>query len=415
MKRSIPSVIVIIWLSSIFNINAQTRDKSVFREYKPGYYENSILRDDREVKEKAGPASPARRFSLDLSGVSLPNKIDLYKTRQWHNPPVSQGATNTCWCFSTTSFLESEAYRLNKVQVRLSEMYTVYWEYVEKTLRFVQERGNSAFAEGSEANAVTRMWKKYGIVPFESYTGFTGGRKFHNHVEMFKELEKYMNSLRETSSWNEETAVETVKSIMNHYMGVPPTEVTVNGKKMSPVQYLAEVVGVNPDDYVDILSYMQEPYYKQVEYKVPDNWWHSSAYYNVPLNDFMAALKNAVRKGYTVSIGGDVSEPGLDRTTQCAVIPDFDIPSAFINDEARQFRFSNQTTTDDHGMHLVGYLERDGKDWYLIKDSGSGSRNNDPAAKEFGYYFFSEEYVKLKMMDFMVHKDAVKDLLARFQ
>jgi bleomycin hydrolase len=198
-------------------------------------------------------------------------------------------------------------------------------------------------------------------------------------------------------------------------MGVPPSEVTVNGKKMTPLQYLNEVVRVNPDDYVDILSYMQEPYYKQVEYKVPDNWWHSDAYYNVPLSDFMAALKNAIRKGFSVSIGGDVSEPGLDRATQCAVIPDFDIPSAFINDEARQFRFTNQTTTDDHGMHLVGYLEKDGKDWYLIKDSGSGSRNNDPAAKEFGYYFFSEEYVKLKMMDFMVHRDAVKDLLAKFQ
>lgn len=415
MKRSILILTAIICFSNLVNLKAQTRDKSVFREYKPGYYENSILRDDREVKEKAEPSTPARRFSVDLSGVSLPNKIDLYKNRQWHNPPVSQGATNTCWCFSTTSFLESEAYRINKVQVRLSEMYTVYWEYVEKTLRFIHERGNSAFAEGSEANAVTRMWKKYGVVPLEAYTGLTGGRKFHNHVEMFNELEKFMNSLRETSSWDEKAAVETVKSIMNHYMGVPPAEVVINGKKMTPLQYLNEVVRVNPDDYVDILSYMQEPYYKQVEYKVPDNWWHSDVYYNVPLTDFMAALKTAVRKGYTVSIGGDVSEPGLDRTTQCAVIPDFDIPSAFINDEARQFRFSNQTTTDDHGMHLVGYLEKDGKDWYLIKDSGSGSRNNDPAAKEFGYYFFSEEYVKLKMMDFMVHKDAVKDLLARFQ
>ena len=151
-----------------------------------------------------------------------------------------------------------------------------------------------------------------------------------------------------------------------------------------------------------------------MEYEVGDNWWHSSDYYNVPLDVFMAALKNAVRKGYTLAIGGDVSEPGFDRTTQCAVVPDFDIPSAYINDDARQFRFSNHTTTDDHGLHLVGYLEKDGKDWYLVKDSGSGSRNNDPNAKEFGYYFFSEDYVKLKMMDFMVHKDAVKDILAKF-
>ncbi len=78
---------------------------------------------------------------------------------------------------------------------------------------------------------------------------------------------------------------------------------------------------------------------------------------------------------------------------------------------ARQFRFSNKTTTDDHGIHLVGYLNKDGKDWYLIKDSGAGSRDD---VKNFGYYFYSDDYVKLKMMDFMVNKNAVKDLLSKF-
>ena len=92
----------------------------------------------------------------------------------------------------------------------------------------------------------------------------------------------------------------------------------------------------------------------------------------------------------------------------------FDIPVEEIDDNARQFRFSNGTTTDDHGMHLVGYYEKDGTDWYLIKDSGSGSRNNDETAPEFGYYFFRGDYIKLKMMDFMVHKDAIPDLLRKF-
>jgi bleomycin hydrolase len=65
-------------------------------------------------------------------------------------------------------------------------------------------------------------------------------------------------------------------------------------------------------------------------------------------------------------------------------------------------------------MHIVGYTEKDGKDWYMLKDSGAGSKNNDPAAKEWGYYFFSEDYVRLKMMDFMVHREAVKDVLSKF-
>ena len=389
--------------------------KAVFRESQPGFYQTSILKDDREVNQRTDPPRVRRSFSADLSTLSAPNKVELYKNQQWHNAPISQGNTGTCWCFSTTSFLESECYRLNKVQLKLSETYTVYWEYVEKARRYIRERGDSEFGEGSEANATTRIWKQYGVVPSEAYTGLLNGRKYHNHETMFNEMNSFLVSMKENASWNEESALATIKSILNHYMGEPPTEVIVNGKQMTPLQYLKDIVRVNPDDYVDILSYTQEPFYKKVEYKVPDNWWHSEDYYNVPLDEFMAALKSVVRNGYTVSIGGDVSEPGFDRHTQCAVIPEFDIPSAYINDDARQFRFSNRTTTDDHGMHLVGYTEKDGKDWYLVKDSSAGSRNNDPNAKEFGYYFFSEDYVKLKMMDFMVHKDAVKDLLQKFQ
>ena len=393
----------------------QNKDKAVFRESKPGFYQNSIMRDDREVNEKMAPPQVNRNFVVDLTGVSLPNKIDLYKNQQWHNTPLSQGNTATCWCFSTTSLLESEAYRLHKIQVKLSEIYTVYWEYVEKARRYIQERGNSLFGEGSEANATTRIWKKYGVVPADAYTGLLDGRKYHNHESLISEMKSYLESLKSTSSWNEEAAIATIRSILNHYLGEPPAEIVVNGKKITPMQYLRDVIKINPDDYVDILSYTQEPFWQQVEYKVPDNWWHSRDYYNVPLDVLMETLKKVVRSGYTVSIGGDVSEPGLDRYTQCAVIPDFDIPSSYINDDARQFRFSNQTTTDDHGMHLVGYLEKDGRDWYLIKDSSAGSRNNDANAREFGYYFFSEDYVKLKMMDFMVHREAVKDILEKIK
>ena len=116
-----------------------------------------------------------------------------------------------------------------------------------------------------------------------------------------------------------------------------------------------------------------------------------------------------------MSIGGDVSEAGFLREANAAVIPSFDIPSDAIDENARQFRFSNETTTDDHGMHIVGFMEKDGVTWFLVKDSGSGSRNGGiEKNKNFGYYFFHEDYVKLKIMDFMVHKDMMKDLLPKF-
>jgi bleomycin hydrolase len=389
----------------------QTIIPGVMKEGKPGYFQNTIMKDIRAVDDSAAPAQTEKRFQADLTGMTFPNKVSLYQ-KEWHLPPVSQGNTNTCWCFSSTSFFESEVYRLTGQEIKLSEMFTVYWEYVERAKRFVAERGNSAFAEGSEANAVVREYKKYGIVPKEVYSGNEPGRKFYTHEKMYNELLDYMTGVKKANAWNEEEVVSTVKSILNHYMGVPPETFEWKGQKYTPKEFLSSVLKLNMDDYTDILSYMQQPYWQNVEYEVPDNWWHSSDYYNVPLEDYMKALKHAIKNHYTVSIGGDVSEAGFSRDYQVALIPGFDISPEDIDDNARQFRFSNNTTTDDHGMHLVGYYQdKDGTDWYLIKDSGSGSRNNDEDAPEFGYYFFRSDYIKLKMMNFLVHKDAVKELV----
>ena len=384
-----------------------------------GYYYESILKDVNAVNDslKEEEKEPYKRFVMDQSGLDLPNDVSLYKT-VWSQPTISQGNAGTCWAFSTTSFYESEIYRQTGKMVNLSEIYTVYWEYVEKARRFIEKRGDSNFDEGSEGDAVARIMDMYGAVPYDVYTGLTDGRKFHSHAKMVGEMKGFLSSMKKNNSWNMKFGLETIKEIMNHYIGEPPVKFTVDGKSYTPKSYMTDYLKLDPNDFVEILSYKQEPFWQKVEYTVPDNWWHSKDYYNVPLDVFMKIIKRAVKEGYSMSIGGDVSETGFSRETNCAMIPDYDIPSAYINDDAREFRFSNETTTDDHGMQLIGILENykgTGKDWYLIKDSSSGSRNvgeNDP---RFGYYFFSEDYIKLKMMGFTIHKDAVKDILKKFK
>ena len=401
-------------------IMLQAQDKIYFKtyNYSESFYYSQILTGIQQV-ENPQKAKTFKRVKVDIKGKTFPNKVADY-TQQWHNHPISQGNTGTCWAFSTTSYMESEVYRQTKQKVKLSEMWTVYWEYVEKAKGFVESRGTTIFEEGSEANAVTKIYKKYGIVPESAYDGKLPGQKFYSHTKMMKEMHSYLQMVKANNIWNEDEVLATIKSILNHYMGTPPEKIDANGNgtKMTPMDYMKNVIKLNPDDYVDILSYKQSPFWKQCKYDVPDNWWGDESYYNVPLEDFMAALIKAVKAGYTCSIGGDVSEPGLltDKgDPQVAIIPSFDISAANINDDAREFRFYNKTTTDDHGMHCVGYLEKDGQMWFLIKDSSSGSRNNDPNGDKFGYYFFRQDFVKLKMMDFMIHKDAVKDLLKKFK
>lgn len=406
MKKYLIFIVTIFLFCTVLKAQNENRNKAVIIEPKSEFYEEMT----KEIERFNTPQKEIKKvLKMDFTGMDLPKSLSEFNY-QWHNPTVSQGQTGTCWTFSTTSFFETEVYRIHKKEIKLSPIFTAYWEYVEKTRRYIKERGNSVFAEGSEANAVPRIWKKYGIVPLDSYTGLLPGQIFHDHSKMISEMQSYFEFVKKNNMWNEEEAVNTVKDIMNHYIGEPPKKVVVNGDEYTPKEYFEKVVNLKLDDYIDVVSYMQEPFYKQVEYKVPDNWWHSKDYYNVPVDVFMSLIKQAIKNGYTIAIGGDVSEPGYDSHVKCAMVPTFDIPSDYIDDNSRQFRFSNQTTGDDHGLHLVGYMTKNGKDWFLIKDSGAGSKNVEPK----GYYFYHEDYIKLKIMDFMIHKDAVGNLLEKF-
>lgn len=401
MKKIYLSVFMFLFSTLIF-----AQDKGKFEESKNPFWDeveaslDSVKNKDTETK---------KYFVMDFEDYDVPASIDDFTT-YWHNPPISQASTNTCWSFSTTSFYESEIKRLFGKEVQLSPMWTAYWEFVEKARGFVQNRGEWLFTDGSESNAVKRVWEKYGVVPEGAYTGLLPGQKYLNTMEMFDEMNEYLQFVKRNNIWNEEEVVSTIKSIMNHYIGTPPQKFTYEGKEYTPKEFLKDYLKLNLDNYVEVLSLMEKPYYEKVEFPVPDNWWHNADYYNLPLDDFMSLIKNGIRSGYTFAIGGDVSEAGKNAGLDVFAVPSFDIPSEYIDENARQFRFSNETTTDDHGIHLVGYIEKDGKDWYLIKDSGSSSRNG----RFEGYYLFSEDYVKLKMLGFTAHKELLDDIIDKF-
>lgn len=374
--------------------------------------ENPFWKDIKKSSEafRTPQEKPEEIFQMDVSGIELPTGLDGFKT-VWHFEPISQGWTGTCWSFSATSYLESECFRLTGAKIPLSQIHTVYWEYVEKAREFVKTRGKSAFEEGSEDNAVLRMWKLYGCVPLEACPGLKKEQIYHDHSVLFKDMEHYLQSVERDGAWNETIVLGTIKSILNDYLGEPVEKFEYQGKTYTPKTFLEQVVKLNVDDYVDFISLKSLPYYTKGEYDVPDNWWHSGDYHNIPLDVFMQVIRDSLGKGYSVCLGGDTSESGYLPRYDVAMIPSYDIPSEYIDEDARQFRFSNKTTTDDHGIHLVGFREFQGQTWYLIKDSGSGSRNGNIP----GYYFYHEDYVKLKMMNFLIHRSAVEEILKRFK
>lgn len=398
-------------LITVFTVNltfSQGKDKLIFKGYdkSKSYYYNDILKDVNEYESKNDTREARKYAGFDFSGKSYPTDPEKY-TRHWHSNPVSQGNSGTCWCFSATSFMESEIKRVTGKEEKLSEMYTVYWEYVDRAADYVKTRGETYYEQGSEANAIPKIWKKYGIVPLSAYAGKEEGRKHHSHDKMIEEMKDYLSGVKKQNVWNEELVTSTIKSILDHYMGTPPEKFTIDGKEYTPISYLKDYLKINMNEYFSFMSTKEFSYNETHELVEADNWWHAKNYYNLSLDDYMNLIKETLKQGYTISICGDISEPGSSSTTEVSIVPDFDVPSQFINEDSRQFRLSNASTTDDHCVHAVGYAIVDGVWWFMMKDSGASGFDG----AQQGYCYYHEDYIKLKMMNILIHKDPAKKIL----
>jgi len=360
----------------------------------------------RQKKEKELKDSLATEMRFDVSKIVRPTSPDEFRS-VFYFPPTPQDQTGTCWSFAGTSFMESEVYRLTGREIKLSEMHTVYYEYIEKIRRYIRERGKSNIGEGSEEEALPRIYRKYGAVPREVYDGLNPDYPHFDHSRLSKEISDYLKFVDDHNLWDEDAIIASVRVILDKYIGKPPEKFQFENKEYTPIQFVSEVLKINPDDYIEAMSTLKIPFYTKGLYDVGDNWWKDSAYYNLPLNEWYGVIKNAIHNGYSVAIGGGTAEPGYYGVENLGLIPDFDIPQNYINQDSREYRFYRGTTGDDHALHLVGYLKKGGRDWYLMKDSGSGSRRG----KLIGYFFFRDDYIRLKMLTLLVHKDAFKDLI----
>jgi bleomycin hydrolase len=369
---------------------------------------DKILSERKKKKEVERKTKLVLRSTLPKD--QRPTSLEQFKPL-WHHPPVPQFYTGTCWSFCTTSFLESEIHRITGKKIKLSEMSSVYWEYVAKAMGYVKKRGKSLFAEGSESNAVTRALKTHGAWPAKTYPGVAWKDGRHDHQRMKREMKAVLAWASSKSLWDLKTVVSMVRVILDRDMGRPPAQFQFEGKTLKPDVFMKDVCRINPDDYVEFISTLKFPFWTQGEFKVPDNWWHDKSYYNIPLKEFYEGLKGAVQKGYSVVIAVDVSEPGKDPENDILFVPEYDIPIHRIDQLAREYRFAHRVTTDDHGVHLVGYTRHAGHDWFLIKDSGRSSRRG----KHKGYYFIRGDYIRLKVLAFMVHRKGVEHLLAKFK
>ncbi len=329
-------------------------------------------------------------------GIKFTTIIDL-KTTSVKN----QSSTGTCWSFATTSFIESELIRLGKGEYDLSEMFIVRHNYINRLKDNYLRRGNGNTGEGGNSHDWIRVFKEWGIVPDEVYTGLNYGSPVHNHSE----LQEFLKAVAEVpiKRKNEsEQYYEIVNAVLDSYLGEIPESFTFRGITYSP-KLFADNLGINPDDYIEITSFTHFPFYSRSVLEIPDNW-AMALFYNVPLDELIEIIDYSLSKGFTVNWDGDTSEKGFSFTNGYAVIPsitsDKELP---VTQENRQESYVNFVTTDDHGMHITGIAkDQNGTKYYKTKNSWGTARNSFG-----GFLNMSENYVRAKTLFIMVHKDGI--------
>lgn len=374
-------------------------------------------------------------FSQDYVKNSENSEYKLKEIAHLDATPVqSQGYTGTCWSFSALSFFESEMIRKgNGTPASLSEMYVVRKSYEGKAEKYIRMDGKINFSEGGAFHDIPWVIRNHGLVPYEVYMGKATEEDRYNHSEFFSGIEGYVKGIlghvgNAGSGGISPNWKAGLNGILDAYIGPDPREFKYEGKSYTPMSY-AKSTGLDMDDYVSLTSFTNHPMNEQCMLAIQDNWaWGTS--YNVSLDDLMMVAEEALKNGYSLAWGADVSEKGFSFREGLAIVPadpntiqvrgrdnkNFSdagadkISNAFVTPveemditaEYRQLGYDNKTTTDDHGMHITGLYEgENGTKYFLVKNSwGTG---NYPE----GYLYVSEAYFKHKTINIYLHKDGI--------
>ena len=349
----------------------------------------------------------------------------------------NQFRSGTCWCFSALSYLENEILRAGGEEMDLSEMWIVRNVYFEKAVKYVRLHGALNFAVGGAFHDVTEGIKKYGIVPQEVYEGLNYGTKLPHFNEIDAVLKAYVDAIIKNPNRTLTTAWQAgLNGILDAYFGKMPETFEYKGQTYTPQSFAASLP-IKMEDYVCLSSFTHHPFYTTFVIEVPDNWMWASVY-NVPLEEMMAIIDNALNNDYSIGWASDVSEKGFSRTKAFAVVPEDNIDNMSgtdaerwgamserernkalytldkpgkektITQQMRQEAYDNYQTTDDHGMVIVGTAtDQRGNPYYKVKNSWG----TDSPYK--GYYYFSRPFVEYKTMSIMVNRNAIPEEISK--
>ena len=349
----------------------------------------------------------------------------------------NQNRSGTCWDYSTLSFLESEILKKTGKTYDLCEAFVANKTYLDRAIQVVRLHGDCQFAQGGSAYDPIYCLKHYGICPEDAMPlpGTLYGDSLNNFNEFFDVMTPYVQAIAKSKTDKLSTQWKVaLQGILDAYLGTCPEKFNYQGKSYTP-QTFAQSLGIDADDYVSFTSYTHHPFWTSFAVEVQDNWRNPHSW-NVPLDDMMRIIDNAVMNGYTIAWGGDVSEDGFTRMglaysidskkTQSLSGSDMarwlkltkaekknvldslgcKVPEITATQKLRQERFDNWELTDDHGMLIYGIAkDQYGKEYYMVKNSWGETGDYK------GIWYMTKNFIANNTMDFIVNKNAVpKDI-----
>lgn len=349
-------------------------------------------------------------------------------------PVKDQNQSGTCWAYSSLGFLESELLRMGKGEHDLCESFLVYHTYMDRADKAIRTHGDVSFSQGGSFYDAIYCLKNYGIVPQDAMPapGTPYGDSLFNFNQLSNVTTAYVEAIAKSNAkkinpvWKKD-----LNCMYENYFGKLPEKFTYKGKEYTPQSY-AKSLGLNPDDYVSLTSFTHYPFYSKFIIEVQDNWrWAES--YNLPLDEFMEVMDQAVRNGYSFAWGADVSEKGFSRQG-IATVPDTKAVAdktgsdaarwtgtngkgvtpadakgeKVITQEMRQLGYDNWETTDDHGMIIYGLAkDQNGKEYFMMKNSWG------VYGPYKGLWYVSKPYVAYKTMNILINKHAIPAKIAK--
>lgn len=346
----------------------------------------------------------------------------------------NQNKSSTCWSFSALGLVESELLRLGKGEYDLSEMFVVHHTMIDRAERYVRLHGNGSFSPGGSFYDIVYCINNYGLVPQDAMPGIMYGDTLPVHSELDAVAGAYVNAIAKGKLTKLSPVWKSgLSAIYDTYLGQCPEKFSYKGKEYTPISF-AQSLGIHADDYVSLTSYTHHPFYTKFAIEIEDNWRGGDSW-NLPIDELIAVMNHAVKSGYTIAWGSDVSEQGFTRDG-IAVMPEANrtdltgsdmarwtgmtaadkrkeltskpMPEMNITQNMRQEAFDNWETTDDHGMVIYGIAnDQNGKEYYLVKNSwGTNNKYN-------GTWYVSKAFAAYKTMNILVHKDALPKDIAK--